>query len=134
MFSSKPMIYSLVLLLTGGVFAQDLKDLSNQDNKRALEISGFYSDLKNSIDEVSKSVNKNGKIIYVVGNRMVKGVRLPTDQFIAECFENNNFKHLITYERLLSNKSMPKKNSPTNKAGATRATMNYEYIVCCERK
>lgn len=121
-------------LLKNSLITKYLSQISNQDNKRALEISGFYNDLKNSIDEVSKSVNKNGKIIYVVGNRMVKGVRLPTDQFIAECFESNNFKHLITYERLLSNKSMPKKNSPTNKTGITKATMNYEYIVCCEKK
>ncbi|MDR2510073.1 MAG: modification methylase, partial [Spirochaetaceae bacterium] len=76
---------------------------------------------------------KHGKSIYVVGNRTVKNVELPTDQFIAEKFEENNFKHLITYKRALSNKAMPSKNSPTNEAGKTVNTMLFEYVVVCEK-
>jgi hypothetical protein len=60
-------------------------------------------------------------------------VKLPTDQFIAETFEENGFKHLVTYERALSNKAMPSKNSPTNVAGKTANTMLFEYIVVCEK-
>jgi hypothetical protein len=82
---------------------------------------------------VTKSVRKGGKSIYVVGNRTVKNVQLPTDQFFAEKFEQNGFKHLVTYERALSNKSMPSKNSPTNKTGKTVNTMLWEYIVVCEK-
>ena len=67
-----------------------------------------------------------------MGNRTVKNVQLPTDQFIAEKFEQNGLKHLITYERLLSSKAMPSRNSPTNKTGKTVNTMLYEYIVVCE--
>jgi hypothetical protein len=59
-------------------------------------------------------------------------VQLPTDQFIAEKFEENGFKHIITYERALSNKAMPSKNSPTNEIGKTVNTMLFEYIVVCE--
>ena len=55
-----------------------------------------------------------GKSIYVVGNRTVKNIQLPTDQFIAEKFEEKGFKHLLTFERLLSNKAMLSKNSPIN--------------------
>ncbi len=80
-----------------------------------------------------KQLKKNGKIIYVVGNRRVKNIELPTDQFIAEKFEENGFKHLLTYKRILSNKSMPSKNSPENKKGKTLNTMLYEYIVVCEK-
>jgi hypothetical protein len=69
-----------------------------------------------------------------VGNRTVKNVLLPTDQFIAEKFEENGFKHIITYERALSNKSMPSRNSPTNETGKTVNTMLCEYIVVCEKK
>ncbi|MDR2942004.1 MAG: modification methylase, partial [Treponema sp.] len=93
----------------------------------------FYLDLAESIKDVSKNINKNGKIIYIVGNRTVKNIPLPTDQFIAEKFEENHFKHLITYKRALSNKAMPSKNSPTNVVGKTVNTMLYEYIVICEK-
>jgi hypothetical protein len=72
-------------------------------------------------------------VFYVVGNRTVKSIQLPTDQFIAEKFEENGFKHLITFERALSSKAMPSKNSPTNKKGSTVNTMLFEYIVICDK-
>ena len=116
-----------------GIIADYISEINKVDNKRALEVSAFYNDLDCSIQRVAKSVRRGGKSIYVVGNRTVKNVQLPTDQFIAEKFEKNDFKHLVTYERALSNKSMPSKNSPTNEAGKTVNTMLWEYIVICEK-
>ncbi|MDR2172384.1 MAG: hypothetical protein LBP59_19745 [Planctomycetaceae bacterium] len=121
-------------ILTDGIIADYITQISKIDYKRALDVSAFYNDLQNSIQKVAASVNKYGKIIYVVGNRTVKTVLLPTDQFIAEKFEENGCKHIITYERSISNKVMPNKNSPTNKCGKTMNTMLYEYIVVCEKK
>lgn len=57
----------------------------------------------------------------------------PTDRFIAEKFEENGCVHLQTYERALSNKVMPSRNSPTNETGKTVNTMLYEYIVVSEK-
>ena len=119
--------------IQNGIIADYISQINLVDNKRALEVSAFYNDLDNSIQQVAKSIRKGGKSIYVVGNRTVKNVQLPTDQFIAEKFEKNGFKHLVTYERALSNKSMPSKNSPTNKAGKTVNTMLWEYVVICEK-
>lgn len=116
-----------------GIIADYISEINKVDNKRALDVSAFYNDLEVSIRQVAKSVRRGGKSVYVVGNRTVKNVQLPTDQFIAEKFEQNGFKHLITYERALSNKSMPSKNSPTNKVGRTVNTMLWEYIVICEK-
>ena len=119
--------------IKNGLIADYISEINKVDNKRALEVSAFYNDLDNSIQKVAKSIRKGGKSVYVVGNRTVKNVQLPTDQFIAEKFEKNGFKHLITYERALSNKVMPSKNSPTNEAGKTVNTMLYEYIVVNEK-
>lgn len=116
-----------------GLIADYISKINKIDNKRALEVSAFYNDLSCSIQRVAKSVRKGGKSIYIIGNRTVKNVHLPTDQFIAEKFEENGFSHLITYERALSNKSMPSRNSPSNKAGKTVNTMLWEYIVVCEK-
>ncbi|MDZ7877089.1 MAG: hypothetical protein U5L45_05440 [Saprospiraceae bacterium] len=116
-----------------GLIADYISQINTEDNKRALEVSSFYNDLDNSIKKVASSVKIGGKSIYVVGNRTVKNIQLPTDQFIAEKFEANGFKHLTTYERLLSSKAMPSKNSPTNKTGKTVNTMLYEYVVVCEK-
>jgi len=116
-----------------GIIADYISEINNIDNRRALEVSAFYNDLDSSIQRVAKSVRRGGKSIYVVGNRTVKNIQLPTDQFIAEKFEESGFKHLVTYERSLSNKSMPSKNSPTNQAGKTVNTMLWEYVVLCEK-
>jgi 16S rRNA G966 N2-methylase RsmD len=119
--------------IKNGLIADYISEIEKVDSKRSLEVSAFYTDLDSSIQKVAKSIRKGGKSVYVVGNRTVKNVQLPTDQFIAEKFEQNGFRHLITYERALSNKSMPCKNSPTNVAGKTVNTMLWEYIVVCEK-
>jgi len=120
-------------IIHNGIIADYVSEINKVDNNRALEVSAFYNDLGDSIQKVAKSIRKGGKSVYVVGNRTVKNVQLPTDQFIAEQFEQNGFKHLMTYERALSNKVMPSKNSPTNETGKTVSTMLYEYIVVNEK-
>jgi hypothetical protein len=119
--------------ISNGIIGDYIAQISKIDTKRSHDVSAFYNDLEASIIKVANSIRKGGKAIYVVGNRTVKNVQLPTDQFIAEKFEQNKFKHLITYERALSNKAMPGKNSPTNEAGKTVNTMLFEYIVICEK-
>jgi len=119
--------------IQNGIIADYISEINKVDNKRALDVSAFYNDLDFSIKRVAKSVRRGGKSIYVVGNRTVKNVQLPTDQFVAEKFEQNGFNHLITYKRALSNKSMPSKNSPTNETGKTVNTMLWEYVVICKK-
>lgn len=113
--------------------ASKIQEIDKKSHKRALEVSSFYHDLECSIHSVSKAVKLGGYAIYVVGNRRVQDVVLTTDQFIAECFEASGYQHLFTYERSLSNKVMPSKNSPTNKVGHKRSTMTSEYIVVCQK-
>jgi 16S rRNA G966 N2-methylase RsmD len=114
-----------------GTISEYIRQIADVSKKRALEVSSFYFDLQNSISDVARSIKKGGLSIYVVGNRRVKDVQLPTDQFIAEKFAENGFKHISTYERLLGNKAMPLKNSPSNKVGDRKGTMTKEYIVVC---
>lgn len=120
-------------LLADSVITPELQEISTVDLKRALEVSSFYSDLGSSIGEVAKAVRSGGHAIYIVGNRRVKDVQLSTDQFIAEEFEKYGFSHLVTFERLISSKSMPAVNSPSNKAGSTRGTMTQEFVVICKK-
>lgn len=116
-----------------GIIVDYVNKISNSSLKRGLEVSSFYFDLENSIADVAKSIKKGGVSIYVVGNRRVTNIQLPTDQFIAEKFEENGFKHLLTYERFLGNKSMPLQNSPSNRVGDRKGTMTKEYIVVSEK-
>jgi len=116
-----------------GLISEKIEQIAEHSLQRSYEVSSFYRDLDESILNVASSIKNGGYSIYVVGNRIVKAVKLDTDQFIAERFEKYGFEHLVTYERLLGNKSMPSKNSPTNVSGETQSTMMTEYIVICRK-
>ena len=120
-------------LYNNGVLSSPIQKISETDKKRALEVSSFYMDLEKSLKEVSQAIAHKGFSIYVVGNRTVKNVTLPTDQFIAERFEENGLKHVLTYERSISSKVMPAQNSPTNTIGKKANTMHKEYIIVCRK-
>ncbi len=110
-----------------------LTEISKLDEKRAMEVYSFYKDYYKSIKNVASLIKKNGFACYVVGNRKVKGVTLPTDEITKSFFESNGFLHIETMIRSIPNKRMPKRNSPTNQMGVTDNTMNYEYIVIMEK-
>ena len=103
--------------------------ISSFDEKRAKEVASFYIDYQKSIHNVAQTLKQNAYVCYVVGNRNVKGVKLPTDEITKAFFESCGFQHQETIIRNIPNKRMPKKNSPTNITGKTATTMNKEYIV-----
>ena len=121
-------------LYNAGLLSPFIKKISKKDKKRALEVSSFYMDLEKSIQQIAKAITPKGFSIYIVGNRTVKNVTLPTNQFIAEQFENQGFRNILTYKRAISSKVMPAQNSPTNIAGKTTCTMHAEYIIICQKK
>ncbi|MCK9561267.1 MAG: site-specific DNA-methyltransferase [Bacteroidales bacterium] len=112
---------------------EELMQIKEIDNKRFIEVENFLNDYKLSIDNVARSIRKNGRVAYVVGNRTVKGVQIPLDYITVELFEQNGFEHITTIVREIPNKRMPKENSPTNEKGKKSSTMNNEYIVIMEK-
>ncbi|MCX8026945.1 MAG: site-specific DNA-methyltransferase [Thermodesulfovibrionales bacterium] len=106
-----------------------LYQIAERDEKRAKEVMAFYNDYRKSIINVSKTIKKGGYACYVVGNRTVKGVCLPTDEVTRCLFEQQGFEHIETIIRNIPNKRMPLKNSPTNVAGDIQNTIANEYIV-----
>jgi DNA modification methylase len=105
-----------------------------KDEKRAYEVAAFYSDLQSSISHVSQLIRRGGHICYVVGNRKVKGITLPTDIAIRRFFEDHGFIHVNTFHRRIPNKRMPLRNSPTNIAGSIENTMAHEHIIIMRRE
>ncbi|MBI5236735.1 MAG: DNA methyltransferase [Deltaproteobacteria bacterium] len=106
-----------------------IEQIGAVDKKRALEVSAFYVDLYASIANVALTIKPKGYACYVVGNRKVKGVVLPTDVAVKDFFEGCGFEHVNTFTRVIPNKRMPLKNSPTNAPGVIDSTMTNEYIV-----
>ena len=107
--------------------------IQREDKERVRDVISFYEDYEKSINHVSTTLKKGGYACYVVGNRTVKGVNIPTDEITAQLFEENNFTHIETIVRNIPNKRMPSKNSPSNVVGATASTMKNEFIVVCQK-
>ena len=119
--------------LTDSPVSSAVEKIRSVDEKRAEEVSAFYIDLERSIHSIAHVCSPHATICYVVGNRRVKGVLLPTDEFVVEAFRQHGFVHRTTIVRNIPNKRMPKKNSPSNIAGETSKTMHEENIVVCQR-
>lgn len=108
-------------------------EITEIDEKRAKDVLSFYNDFYKCIVEIDRVMKKGGFLCFVVGNRTVKGVQIPTDEIIAELFEDKGYEHHKTIIRNIPSKRLPKRNSPTNIKGKTIATMNHEYIVILEK-
>ena len=110
-----------------------INEIRSIDKKRSIQVESFYIDLLNSIKTVASIMSEQATVCYVVGNRRVKGVTLPTDEFVEFAFGSFGFNHKETIVRNIPNKRMPLSNSPSNVAGKIETTMREECIVVCQR-
>ena len=110
-----------------------IHDIAEMDSKRSLEVASFFVDYRNSISNVASVVKRGGYACYVVGNRTVKGIEVPTAETTATFFEMNGFKLIEMFQRNIPNKRMPSMNSPTNVPGKLGKTMKSEYIIVCQK-
>lgn len=106
-----------------------IKKVSTIDEKRAKDVLSFYIELDKCLRRAHKILKINKYFCIVIGNRLVKQVRIPTDFIIAELCENLGFICEDIIVRNIPSKRMPSKNSPTNVTGALEETMIKESIV-----
>ena len=107
--------------------------IAEADARRAREVAAFFEDYRASIRNVAAVVTRGGYACYVVGNRTVKGCKVPTAEATAAFFEENGFATEEIYTRNIPNKRMPAVNSPSNVPGETGKTMTTERIVICRK-
>ena len=103
--------------------------ISEQDEKRALEVIQFYDDLYAVLRECYRVMKPKSYQIWVTANRTVKGIQLPTNTIITELYESLGVKKIGEFIRNIPNKRMPSKNSPTNEKGKKTSTMKQENIT-----
>ena len=108
---------------------QALDKISKKDIKRAKDVLSFNIGLNECLKQAYRMLGENKYFCLVIGNRMVKQVRIPTDFIIAELGEEIGFTCEDIFVRNIPGKRMPQKNSPTNKVGELEETINRESIV-----
>ncbi len=111
-----------------------LEEISKIDPIRAKDVLSFYVDFDKCVKELHRVTKKDAYMCFVVGNRTVKGVKIPTDIIITELFQaKNHYEHINTFIRNIPHKRMPRINSPTNIKGNHAVTMNEEFIVILKK-
>ncbi|MFQ6040010.1 MAG: DNA methyltransferase [Candidatus Poribacteria bacterium] len=112
---------------------EPLEQIAAEDSKRALEVGSFYHDFSLCFREIARVCALSAKACFVVGNRTVKSVCIPTDRILVELGERYGFSHIDTFHRNIPNKRMPSKNSPSNAPGELGSTMTKEHIIVLEK-
>lgn len=113
---------------------ETIEKISSIDAERARDVLSFYLDFDMCVKELHRVTKEGAFLCFVVGNRTVKGIQIPTDDIIVEMFQlENNYKHHKTIIREIPNKRMPKVNSPSNIKGDYGKTMSQEWIIILEK-
>jgi len=120
---------NLIHLLSSDYLKESLEKIAKQDEARARDVLSFYIGLNDCLKQAYKILKSKKYFCLVIGNRLVKQVRIPTDFIIAELAEKIGFTCEDIIVRNIPGKRMPIKNSPTNIVGALEETMNKESIV-----
>ncbi|MCY0878662.1 MAG: DNA adenine methylase [Firmicutes bacterium] len=106
-----------------------LAEIAHQDGRRAREVETFYQDVDRAIAAITRKLKPGALCGWVVANRTVKRVVLPTDQIIAELSSARHYTVVDNLVRNIPNKRMPLANSPSNVVGDTGATMTKEHLL-----
>lgn len=112
------------------VRVNDAKITKNGIPHRAEEVYSFFYDLDRCLDEISKNlVPEKSHCCFVVANRTVRRVVIPTDIITIELGSRYGFKVEKTIQRSIPNKSMPSKNAPENITKRIGETMTRESVI-----
>lgn len=120
---------TLLHTLNSSYLKDSLDKIAKKDEKRAKDVLSFYIGLNDCLKQAYKILKPKKYFCLVIGNRLVKQVRIPTDFIIAELGENIGFTCEDVFVRNIPGKRMPIKNSPTNIVGELEETMTKESIV-----
>ena len=115
--------------LSSKYLLESLNKIAKKDEKRARDVLSFYIGLNECLKKAYKMLKLDKYFCLVIGNRLVKQVRLPSDFIIAELAEKIGFSCEDILVRNIPGKRMPIKNSPTNIVGELEKTMTKESII-----
>ncbi|MGC8783271.1 MAG: DNA methyltransferase [Armatimonadota bacterium] len=108
------------------------EQIAQSERRRARQVRAFYDDFALCLAEITRVCRKGAIACFVVGNRTVRGVKIPTDTILVEMAEGFGWRFVEAFERRIPNKRMPLRNSPSNVPGEQGETMLGETIVVLE--
>ena len=108
----------------------DLVITRNNNPHRTKEVYSFFHDLDRCMHEMTLNLAPHkSHCCFVVANRTVRRVSIPTDQITMELGEKHGLKTTLQIPRTIPNKVLPSKNAPENITNNTCATMTKEMVI-----
>lgn len=109
-------------LLPSKAFSKILLEIKKKDSKRAEIVKSYFFDLFACMKKIYHILEVDGHACFVIGNRTVQGINVPTHLILIEFGEQVGFEHLTTIQRRISSKILPRRNRNVK-------TINEERIV-----
>ena len=108
----------------------DIELTKNKKPCRTESVYSFFYDLDQCLNQISQNlVPEKSHCCFVVANRTVRRIVIPTDLITMELGNKYGFKVEKTIQRNIPNKAMPSKNAPENIVKETGNTMTRESII-----
>lgn len=111
----------------------DLKLTKNKAPCRDRDVYAYFYDLDQCLGQISQSLVDKSHACFVVANRTVRRIAIPTDVILAELGRKHGLAVKATMERHIPNKRMPARNAPENIANSVGRTMTKESIIIMRR-
>jgi hypothetical protein len=100
---------------------------------RAQEVESFFVDLDECLQKLYKVLSPKGYACFVLGNRTVNRIKIPTDEIITELGKSIGFQRIGIIHRRIPSKRIPWKSSPTNIPGQKVETISRESIIILKK-
>lgn len=108
----------------------DVKLTKNKKPCRDREVYAYFYDLDQCLEQISHClVTGKSHACFVVANRTVRRITIPTDTILIELGRKYGFVVKNTMQRQIPNKRMPIRNAPENITNAVGNTMTQESII-----
>jgi DNA modification methylase len=104
-------------------------DVLRQNDGRAVDAMQFFRDYFEVMKQVARILKSGQPVAWVVANRTMSRVTIPTHLITRELCEHLGFEHEVSLPREIPTKTLPWENAPENVPGLKGDLMAEENIV-----
>lgn len=104
-------------------------DTLREEDGRAVDALDFFTDYYAVMEQVARVLKPGQPVVWVVANRTMSRVNIPTHLITKELCEHLGFEHQQMLAREIPTKTLPWENAPENTPGVTGELMANENLV-----
>ena len=102
---AKPLARPLIDAL-GPIAAETYDALTNRDERKARSVIRYFLDMNKMVTKCRSMLNRNGMVVFVIGNTRYRGVRIDNRRYLMQCMKRARFQAVEAFERKVSSKIM----------------------------